>query len=64
MFFGKYSLSNIPLDRRKSKGIQKKSTSALLTTLKPYTVGITANCEKFLKRWEYQNQQLELDTEQ
>ena len=46
--------------------------------LKPLTVWITTNCEKFLKRWEYQNtlpvswetgmqvkrQQLELDVEQ
>ena len=49
-----------------------------LTTLKPLTVWITTNCEKFLKRWEYQTtwsasweicmqvkkQQLELDMEQ
>ena len=25
-----------------------------LTTLKPFTVWITTNCGKFLKRWEYQ----------
>ena len=31
-----------------------KGYSALLTTLKPLTVWITANREKFLKRWEYQ----------
>ena len=30
------------------------STSALLITLKPLTVWITTNCEKFLKRWDYQ----------
>ena len=30
------------------------STSALLTTPKPLTVRISANCGKFLKRWEYQ----------
>ena len=54
------------------------TTSALLTMLEPLTVWITANCGKFLKRWEYQttlpasweicmqlkNQQLELDLEQ
>ena len=52
-------------------------TSALLTMPKPLTVWITANCEKFLKRGEYQTtcllrnlyagfrkQQLELDMEQ
>ena len=30
------------------------TTSALLTMLEPLTVWITANCGKFLKRWEYQ----------
>ena len=57
---------------------RKTSTSASLTTLKPLTVWITANCGKFFKRWEYQTilpasweiciqvkkQQLELDMEQ
>ena len=65
------------LDHRKSKGIPKKSTFASLTMLKPLTVWITENCEKFLKKWEYQitlspswetymqvkKQQLELDME-
>ena len=54
---------------------RRTSTSASLTVLKPLTVSITANCGKFLKRWEYQatlpvswetcmqvkKQQLELD---
>ena len=31
-----------------------RKTSALLTTPKPLPVWITANCGKFLKRWEYQ----------
>ena len=58
--------------------VQKTSLSALLTMPKPLTVWITANCGKFLKRWEYQTtwpasweicmqvrkQQLELDMEQ
>ena len=35
-------------------GVQKNSTSALLTMPKPLTVWITANCGRFLKRWEYQ----------
>ena len=33
---------------------EKTSTSALLTTPKPLTMWITANCGKFFKRWEYQ----------
>ena len=42
-------------DQIASKRVPKKtSTSALLTMPKPLTVWITANCEKFLKRWEYQ----------
>jgi len=57
---------------------RKTSISDLLTMPKPLTVWITINCEKFLKRWEYQTtwpasweicmqvrkQQLELDMEQ
>ena len=38
----------------KAREFQKKSISALLTMPKPSTVWITTNCEKFLKRWEYQ----------
>ena len=63
----------------KKQGSSKKiSTSASLTTLKPLTLRITANCGVFLKRWEYQTnlpaswetcmqdkkQQLEPDMEQ
>ena len=33
---------------------RKTSTSALLIMPKPLTMGITTNCGKFLKRWEYQ----------
>ena len=33
---------------------KKKSTSALLITIKLLTVWITTYCGKFLKRWEYQ----------
>ena len=40
--------------RRKQANSRKISTSASLTTLNPSTVWITKNCEKFLKRWEYQ----------
>ena len=63
---------------KKQENSRKTSTSALLTTPKPLTVGIITNCGKFLKRWEYQTtwpvswdicmqvtkQQLELDMEQ
>jgi len=37
----------------KAREFQEK-TSALLIMPKPLTVWITANCEKFLKRWGYQ----------
>ena len=68
-----------PLGHRKSKRIpEKTSISALLTTPKPWTVWITANCGQFLNRWAYQTtvpasweictqimkQQLESDMEQ
>ena len=43
-----------PLDHRKRKRIPEKHTSASLTMLKTWTVWITTNCGKFLKRWEYQ----------
>ena len=46
--------ANIPWIIEKAREIQKTSTTASLTTLKPLTVGITTNCGKFLKRWEYQ----------
>ena len=36
------------------KSSRKTSASALLTMARPLTVWITANCGKFLKRWEYQ----------
>ena len=36
------------------QGNSRKTSSASLTTLKPLTVWITANCGKFFKRWEYQ----------
>ena len=38
----------------KQESSRKTSISALLTTPKPSTVWITANCGKFWKRWEYQ----------
>jgi len=39
---------------KKQKSSRKTFTSVLLTMSKPLTVWITANCGKFLKRWEYQ----------
>ena len=62
----------------KQESSRKTSTTALLTTPKPLTVWITANCGKLFKKWEYQTtlpasweipmkvkkQQLELDMEQ
>jgi len=63
---------------KKQESSRKTPTSALLTMQKALTVWITTNCEKLLKRWEYQTtwpasweicmqvkkQQLELDMEQ
>ena len=44
------------MDHRESKRILKKnSTSVSLTRLKSWTVWITTNCGKFLKRWEYRH---------
>ena len=71
----------LPISVSSQKNLEnsrKTSTSASLNTLKPLTMQITTNCEKFLKRWEYQTtlpascetcmqvkkQQLELDMEQ
>ena len=63
---------------KKQESSRKTSASALLTMSKPLTVGITINCGKFFKWWEYQTtwpasweicmqvrkQQLEPDMEQ
>ena len=63
---------------KKQESSRKTSISALVIKPKPLTVWITINCEKFLKRGEYQTtwpvsweicmqvkkQQLELDMEQ
>ena len=39
---------------KKQETSRKTSISALLTMPKPWTVWITTNCGKFLRRWEYQ----------
>ena len=60
---------------KKQKGSRKTSTSALLTMPRPWTVWITTNCGKLLKKWDRltcllrnlyagQEEQLELDMEQ
>ena len=63
---------------KKQESSRETSISALSTMPKPLTVWIATNCEKFFKRWEYQNtwptswefcmqikrQQLKLDMEQ
>ena len=39
---------------KNQRNYRKTSNSASLIMLKPLTVWITTNCEKFLQRWEYQ----------
>ena len=39
---------------KKQESSRKTSTFAFMTMPKPLIVWITANCRKFLKRWEYQ----------
>ena len=46
--------ANIRWSSKKQESPRKSFTFALLSTPKPLTVWITTNCEKFLKRWEYQ----------
>ena len=46
-------IANIHWIIEKAKEFQK-NIYFCFTTLKPLTVWITINCEKFLKRWEYQ----------
>ena len=38
---------------KKQESSRKTSTSALLTTPKPLTLRMTANCGKFFRRWDY-----------
>ena len=47
-------IANIFGSQKKQKNSRKTSTSALLITPKPLTVGMTTNSGKFLKCWEYQ----------
>ena len=71
-------IANICWIVKKAREFQKNIYLCLLTLSKPLTVGITTNCRKFFKTWEYQTtwpaswekcmqvkkQQLELDMEQ
>ena len=71
-------LSTSTGSEKKQETSRNTSPSALLNTSKPLIVWITKNCEKFVKRWEYQTtlpdswemcmqvkkQQLEPDMEQ
>ena len=47
-------IANICWIIEKAREFQKTTISALLTVAKHLTIWITTNCEKFLKRWEYQ----------
>ena len=40
---------------KKQESSRNTSTSALLTMPKPFTVWITTNCGKFLRRWEHRS---------
>ena len=51
---GRDQIADIQRIIEKAREFRKTSTSALLTMPKLLTVWITANCGKFLKRWEYQ----------
>ena len=47
-------IANIHCIMKKARELQKTSTSASLTMLKPLTVWTITNHGKLLKRWEYQ----------
>ena len=71
-------IANIHWIIEKAREFQKNIYFCFIDYAKPLTTGITRNCEKFWKRWEYQTtwsasweicmqvrkQQLELDMEQ
>jgi len=47
-------IANICWIIEKATEFQKNIYFSSLTTLKPFTLWLTANCGKFLKRWEHQ----------
>ena len=47
-------IANIRWITERARELQKTSISALFITPKSLIVWITTDCEKFLKRWEYQ----------
>ena len=56
-------IANICWLIEKQESSRKTSISALLTMPKPLTPWITTNCGKFLKRWEYPSDPLDLPLE-
>ena len=50
----RHQIANTRWIMEKQESSRKTSISAFLTTVKPLTVWITTNSEKFFKRWEYQ----------
>ena len=47
-------LTSVGSSKKQESSRKKTSTSALLTTLKPFDSVDHTNCGKFFKRWEYQ----------
>ena len=47
-------IANVVGSLKKQESSRKTSTSAVLSMPKHLTVGITKNCGKFFKRWEYE----------
>ena len=47
-------IANICWIIEKAREFQKNIYFSSLTTLKPFTLWLTTNCGKFLKRWDYQ----------
>ena len=47
-------IANIRWIMEKAREFQKNIYFCFIDYAKPLTVRITTNCEKFLKRWEYQ----------
>ena len=54
-------IANICWITEKEESSTKICISALLTMPKPLTVGITVNCGKFFKKWEYWTTYLPLE---
>ena len=48
-----FQILKYDVKKKSKKNSRKASISASLITLKPLTMGVTTNCGKFLKRWQY-----------